>query len=88
MAGAALLAASVLPQGWRLLRTWRADDFGWPFVLLNLSGLLLLAARSGELGEAPFVAVNLLGAAFWLLVLAVKGWQASNPSRGRSPAVS
>ena len=86
--GAALLAASVLPQGWRILRSWRVDDFGWPFVLLNLVGLLLLATRSGELGEGAFVAVNLLGAAFWLLVMAVKAWQAANPSRPRAPAVS
>ena len=88
MAGAALLAASVLPQGWRLLRTWRADDFGWPFVLLNLVGLLFLSARSGELGEPAFLAVNVLGAAFWLLVLCVKAWRAGNPSKGRSPVVS
>lgn len=88
VAGAALLAASVLPQGWKLLRSWRADDFGWPFVLLNLAGLVLLAARSGELREWAFVAVNLLGAAFWLLVLAVKAWRAANPSSPRAPAFS
>lgn len=70
--GSALLAASTLPQAWALLRTQRADGFGWPFVLLNLAGLVLLALRSAQLGEAPFVAVNALGAAFWALVAAVK----------------
>jgi len=40
------------------------------------------------LGEPAFVAVNLLAAAFWLLVLGVKAWQGANPSRGRAPALS
>lgn len=88
MAGATLLAASVLPQGWKLLRTRRADDFGWPFVFLNLAGLVLLAARSGELREDAVLFVNALGAGFWLLVLAVKAWRHANPSRSRSPFVS
>lgn len=78
-AGAALLAAATIPQAWRLLRTRRAGDFGWAFVLLNLVGLLLLAMRSAELGEGAFLGVNLLAAGFWLLVMLVKAWELGNP---------
>lgn len=72
VAGAALLSASLVPQTWKLIRTRRAHDFGWPFVILNLFGLSLLAVRSAQLGQAAFLVVNSLGAAFWLLVLGTK----------------
>lgn len=71
-AGAALLAAATLPQAARLLRTRRADDLAWPFIGLNAVGIGFLALRSAELGEAAFLAVNLLTAGFWVLAAGVK----------------
>ena len=71
-AGALLLGAATLPQAWRLWRERSAAGFGWPFVALNLAGLVLLAVRSWQLAEWAFVAVNALGAGFWALALAIK----------------
>jgi hypothetical protein len=70
--GAALLAAATLPQAWRLARTRRAEDLGWSFLGLNATGIVLLALRSAELGEAPFVAANVLTAGFWGFAALVK----------------
>lgn len=76
-AGALLLSTATLPQAWVLLRGRSAEGFAWPFVLLNLAGLVLLAARSGRIGEWSFLAVNVVGALFWLLVLVKKAHEAS-----------
>lgn len=84
-AGALLLCAATLPQAWALLRGRSAEGFAWPFVLLNLGGLVLLAARSGRIGEWSFLTVNVVGAAFWLLVLAKKAREApAGPRKERS----
>ena len=83
--GAGLLSAATVPQAWRLLRRRSARDFAWPFVALNLVGLLCLAARSGEIEEWSFFAVNLLAAAFWLLVLAVKAMEHAAGPRAPPP---
>lgn len=71
-AGAALLVAATLPQAARLLRTRRADDLAWSFIGLNFGGIAFLAIRSAELGEAAFLAVNLVTCAFWGLAAVVK----------------
>lgn len=70
--GALLLGTATLPQAVRLLRTRRADDFGWTFSTLNAAGLALLAARSWVIEEWAFLAINTVTTLFWLLVLAVK----------------
>ncbi|HVM44300.1 MAG TPA: hypothetical protein VM582_00090 [Candidatus Thermoplasmatota archaeon] len=69
----------MLPQALRLARTRSARDFAWSFILLNLAGLVLLAARSGAIREWSFFAVNLVGAAFWALALLVKARHAAAP---------
>lgn len=72
LAGALLLGGATIPQAAKLLRERRADDFHYGFILLNLAGLVLLTMRGAELAEWPFVGINLLGAAFWLFVFALK----------------
>ena len=71
-AGAALLFLATLPQAARLLRTRRADDLAWTFVVLNAVGIALLAWRSWEIGETAFLALNLSTVAFWARVAMVK----------------
>lgn len=71
-AGAALLVAATVPQAVRLVRTRRADDLAWSFVGLNVVGIALLGARSAQIGEWGFVAVNASTTAFWLLAASVK----------------
>ena len=71
-AGAVLLGAATLPQAIRLARTRSAREFHAAFAALNLAGLVLLAIRSAGLGERSFLAINLVGAAFWLAILVVK----------------
>lgn len=71
-AGGALLVLATIPQVAKLLRTRRADDLAWGFVLLNVAGIALLAARSWEIGETAFLALNVTTALFWLLVAAIK----------------
>lgn len=70
--GASLLGAATLPQAIQLLRTRQAGDFGWPFTVLNVVGLALLAARSWIIEEWAFLAINLLTTSFWVLVLVIK----------------
>lgn len=77
--GAACLVGATLPQATHLVRGAPVDGFAWSFVALNLVGLILLAARSGQLGEWAFFAVNVLGAAFWLLVFVRKSLRAGSP---------
>jgi len=81
--GALLLGGAIVPQVVRLARRRSAQDFGWPFVLLNLAGLMLLALRGAELGETAFLAINLAAAGFWLFAFAVKAWEAANPLAAR-----
>lgn len=64
-AGAALLAAATVPQAVALTRERTARGFTWPFVLLNLGGLVLLSLRSVQIDEPAFFAVNALGVLFW-----------------------
>jgi hypothetical protein len=56
----------------RLARERRADEFRWSFIALNALGIALLALRSAELGEAGFLAVNVLTAGFWAFAGAIK----------------
>ena len=71
-AGAALLFLATLPQTARLLKTRRADDLAWSFILLNATGITLLALRSWEIRETAFLLLNASTALFWLLVAAIK----------------
>lgn len=79
-AGALLLLVATLPQAVRLLRTRRADDLAWSFVLLNAAGIALLALRSQEIGETAFLALNVGTALFWLLAALVKRWPSATPA--------
>lgn len=74
-AGAALLFLATLPQAWRLLKTRRADDLAWSFVLLNALGIALLLARSLEIRETAYVLLNASTLLFWTLVAGVKTTQ-------------
>lgn len=69
-AGAVLLAVATVPQFVRLARTRDAASLSAWFIGLNAAGLLLLTWRSAQLGDAAFLGINLLGAAFW----AWTGW--------------
>jgi uncharacterized protein with PQ loop repeat len=80
LAGATFLSLATLPQLVRLVRTRRAHDFATTFALLNLLGVLFLAARSAEIGETAFLAVNLLSALFWAVLLAFKALTALTPN--------
>lgn len=80
LAGALLLCAATLPQLSRLIRTRRADDFATTFALLNLAGLVFLAARSAEIGETAFLLVNILSALFWAILLGFKALTALTPN--------
>ena len=86
-AGAALLFLATLPQAWRLLKTRRADDLAWSFILLNAVGIALLLLRSLEIRETAFVFLNASTVLFWGLVAAVKLGQTRTPApvRGASP---
>ena len=89
-AGAALLFLATLPQAAKLLRTRRADDLAWSFVLLNFVGITLLGLRSVEIRETAFVLLNASTALFWLLAAAVKLGQvrpAAAPTGKAKPAM-
>ena len=73
-AGGLLMVAATLPQARHLLRARDAAQFSWSFTLLNLVGISLLALRSWEIRETAFVLLNVLTAAFWALVVALKAW--------------
>jgi len=77
--GASLLVLATLPQVVKLLRTRRTEDFAFGFVLLNLAGLVFLAIRSLEIGEVAFLAINVLSAFFWALLLGMKIVTATTP---------
>ncbi|HET6403404.1 MAG TPA: hypothetical protein VFH78_02050 [Candidatus Thermoplasmatota archaeon] len=80
------MGAATFPQIVKLLRERRADDFHYGFVLLNLAGLVLLSARSMELREWAFLGINVLGALFWLFVLALKALDLPHRAPARVPA--
>lgn len=88
-AGAALLFLATLPQAAKLLRTRKADDLAWSFIVLNMVGITLLGLRSLEIRETAFVLLNASTALFWGLVAAVKLGQARSgaPVRQASPTL-
>lgn len=79
--GAVLLAAATVPQAVRLVRTRKADDFGWTFAGLNFVGLALLTVRSFVIEEWAFVAINTITTLFWGLVLLVKAIPVARQAR-------
>lgn len=72
IAGGILLAAATVPQAVKLVRTRDVHGFAWAFITLNFVGILFLLVRSLEIREWPFVAINAITAAFWLLVIVLK----------------
>ena len=83
-----MLFLATLPQAARLLKTRRADDLAWSFILLNAAGISLLLLRSLEIGENAFVLLNASTVVFWLLVAVVKVTQRATPGAlpGRAPS--
>lgn len=76
--GAILLTGATLPQAARLVRSRSARDFSWGFIMLSLTGCLLLCWHAIRLDDTAFALVNGSGVAFWCLVAAMR-WAGRSP---------